>query len=46
MGTENPIKVLKKGLKVLETHIKAKCHDLVSKLATKTIDLRGGRGVA
>lgn len=30
MGMGNPIEVLKKGLKVLETRIKAKRHDLMS----------------
>lgn len=36
MGTGNPIEVLKRGLKVLETRIKAKRHDLMSKVAVKT----------
>jgi hypothetical protein len=36
MGTRNPLEVLKKGLKVLEIHIKAKHHDLMSKVAAKT----------
>jgi hypothetical protein len=36
MGTGNPVEVLKRGLKVLETRIKAKRHDLTSKVAAKT----------
>jgi hypothetical protein len=36
MGTRNPVEVLKRGLKVLEAWIKAKHHDLMSKVAAKT----------
>ena len=36
MGTGNPVEVLKRGLKVLETRIKAKHQDLMSKVAAKT----------
>jgi hypothetical protein len=37
MGPRNPVDILKRGLKVLETRIKAKQDELKSKLASKTI---------
>jgi len=36
MRTGNPVEVLKRGLKVLETRINARRHDLMSKVAAKT----------
>ena len=37
MGPQKPVEILKKGLNVLEKHIKAKRDELTSKLASKTI---------
>jgi hypothetical protein len=37
MGQGNLVEVLKRGLKVLESHIKVKANELMSKVAAKTI---------